>query len=100
MYTLSEYYSFLLYIYGMSMDQVYAVADRFNNNMASLAVALRTATHPSTGQSIFELADDEMYLMVPGKDIVGIVEALPLIVDANAQLSDYHRERGRQLTVS
>ncbi|MEN6535210.1 MAG: dihydroxyacetone kinase subunit DhaK [Bryobacteraceae bacterium] len=45
---------------GMSMNQVYAVADRFNNNMASLAVALRTATHPSTGQSIFELADDEM----------------------------------------
>jgi len=45
---------------GMSMDQVYAVADRFNNNMATLAVALRTATHPSTGQSIFELADDEM----------------------------------------
>ena len=45
---------------GMSMDQVYAIADRFNSNMATLAVAMRTATHPSTGQSIFELADDEM----------------------------------------
>ncbi|MCX6622434.1 MAG: dihydroxyacetone kinase subunit DhaK [Acidobacteria bacterium] len=45
---------------GMSLDQVCAVAERFNHNMAMLAVAMRTATHPSTGQSIFELADDEM----------------------------------------
>jgi dihydroxyacetone kinase-like protein len=45
---------------GMNMDQVYAIADRFNGNMATLAVAMRTATHPSTGGSIFELADDEM----------------------------------------
>jgi phosphoenolpyruvate---glycerone phosphotransferase subunit DhaK len=45
---------------GMNIDQVCAVAEKFNNNMATLAVALKTATHPSTGQSIFELADDEM----------------------------------------
>jgi len=45
---------------GMSMDQIYSIAERFNNNMATLAVAVRTATHPSTGQAIFELADDEM----------------------------------------
>jgi phosphoenolpyruvate---glycerone phosphotransferase subunit DhaK len=29
-------------------------------NMRSLAVAVNTATHPSTGQPIFELGDDEM----------------------------------------
>ena len=29
-------------------------------NMRTLAVAVRTATHPSTGQPIFELGDDEM----------------------------------------
>lgn len=45
---------------GMNLDQVYAIAERFNSQMATLAVALKTATHPSTGQSIFELADDEM----------------------------------------
>lgn len=45
---------------GMTLDQVYAIAERFNNNMATLAVAMKTATHPSTGQSIFELPDDEM----------------------------------------
>lgn len=45
---------------GKSLDEVYAVARRFNDNMATLAVALKTATHPSTGEAIFELADDEM----------------------------------------
>jgi dihydroxyacetone kinase-like protein len=45
---------------GRSIDEVCAIAERFNNNMATLAVALKTATHPSTGQSIFQLADDEM----------------------------------------
>jgi len=47
---------------GMSLDQVYAVAERFNAQMATLAVAMKTATHPATGQSIFELADDQMEL--------------------------------------
>ncbi len=45
---------------GFDFDRVCAVAERFNRNMATLAVALRTATHPSTGQAIFELAEDEM----------------------------------------
>jgi len=45
---------------GKSLDEVYAVAERFNSQMATLAVALKTATHPQSGQSIFELADDEM----------------------------------------
>jgi dihydroxyacetone kinase-like protein len=45
---------------GKSLDEVYAVAEKFNNNMATLAVAVNTATHPSTGESIFEMADDEM----------------------------------------
>ncbi len=45
---------------GKSLDEVYAVAQRFNDNMATLAVALKTATHPSTGEAIFDLADDEM----------------------------------------
>lgn len=43
-----------------SLEEVYRVAEKFNNNMATLAVAVKTATHPSTGQYIFEMADDEM----------------------------------------
>ena len=45
---------------GKSLDQIADIAERFNSQMATLAVAVKTATHPSTGQSIFELADDQM----------------------------------------
>jgi phosphoenolpyruvate---glycerone phosphotransferase subunit DhaK len=45
---------------GGSLEEVFAAAERYNNNMATLAVALKTATHPASGQSIFELADNEM----------------------------------------
>lgn len=45
---------------GKSLDEIYALAERFNNQMATLAVAMKTATHPASGQAIFELAEDEM----------------------------------------
>jgi dihydroxyacetone kinase-like protein len=45
---------------GKSLEQVAAIAERFNNNMATLAVAMKAATHPATGEALFELADDEM----------------------------------------
>jgi dihydroxyacetone kinase-like protein len=45
---------------GKSLDEVLAIAERFNDNMATLAVALKTATHPASGDAIFDLADDEM----------------------------------------
>ncbi len=45
---------------GKSLDQVLAIAERYERNMATLAVAVRSATHPCTGEAMFELADDEM----------------------------------------
>ncbi len=45
---------------GQGLEAVYAIAQRFNENMATLAVAMKTATHPGSGQAIFELAEDEM----------------------------------------
>jgi dihydroxyacetone kinase-like protein len=45
---------------GQDLDEVHAIAERMNDNMATLAVALKPATHPQSGQEIFELADDEM----------------------------------------
>jgi dihydroxyacetone kinase-like protein len=45
---------------GASLDECLAVAERMERNMRTLAVAVRTATHPSTGSPIFELGDDEM----------------------------------------
>jgi dihydroxyacetone kinase-like protein len=45
---------------GKSLEEVAAVAQRFADNMATLAVAARGATHPATGMLLAELADDEM----------------------------------------
>ncbi len=45
---------------GRSLDEIHALASRFNDGMATLAVAMRTATHPASGQEIFQLADDQM----------------------------------------
>jgi dihydroxyacetone kinase-like protein len=45
---------------GASLDACFDVAQRMADNMRTLAVAVRTATHPATGQPIFDLGDDEM----------------------------------------
>ncbi len=45
---------------GRSLNECAEIAERMERNMRTLAVAVRTATHPSTGLPIFELGDDEM----------------------------------------
>jgi len=45
---------------GKSLDEVVAVAEKFNKTMATLAVTAKTATHPQSGQYISELPDDMM----------------------------------------
>ena len=45
---------------GRSLEQCVEIAERMERNMRTLAVAVTTATHPSTGQAIFDLGDDEM----------------------------------------
>jgi phosphoenolpyruvate---glycerone phosphotransferase subunit DhaK len=45
---------------GDSLDACLEIATRMERNMRTLAVAVNTATHPSTGQAIFELGEDEM----------------------------------------
>ncbi len=49
---------------GQSLDEVWAAAEKMNRSMATLAVACREATHPSTGQMIGNpesaLGDNEM----------------------------------------
>lgn len=45
---------------GATLDECTAIAQRMERNMRTLAVAVRTATHPATGNPIFELGDDEM----------------------------------------
>ena len=45
---------------GHNLDRCLEIAERMERNMRTLAVALTTATHPSTGHPIFTLADNEM----------------------------------------
>ncbi|NOI65796.1 dihydroxyacetone kinase subunit DhaK [Vibrio sp. 99-8-1] len=45
---------------GLSLDEVIRIAEKFNQNMATLAVAMSNATHPQSGMAIGDLADDEM----------------------------------------
>lgn len=45
---------------GRSLDEVYDIADRIAQNIRTLAVAVKPATHPSTGEIFFSLNDDEM----------------------------------------
>jgi dihydroxyacetone kinase len=39
---------------GASLDKCLEIAERRQSNMGTLAVAVQTATHPSTGKSIFD----------------------------------------------
>jgi phosphoenolpyruvate---glycerone phosphotransferase subunit DhaK len=45
---------------GVSLERCVELAERMERNMRTLAVAVTTATHPATGQPIFDLAGDEM----------------------------------------
>ena len=45
---------------GKSLDEVYEIASRFADNMATLAVAVRGATHPATGGALSEVGENDM----------------------------------------
>lgn len=57
-----------------------------------------TASSGCVGNRVYtDLADDELYIMVPGADIEKIAAELDTILDANAKLNDYHRQRKAEL---
>ncbi len=45
---------------GLPLEKCLELAERMERNTRTLSVAVRTATHPATGQPIFDLGDDEM----------------------------------------
>lgn len=51
---------------GRSLDECLAIAERMERNMATLAVAVTAATHPSTGAAIAEIPEEVM--------VVGMVQ--------------------------
>ena len=70
---------------GASLDEVYRVAEKFNNSMATLAVAIKTATHPSTGEAIFDLADDEMEIGMGQHGEAGTGKSRMMTADETAE---------------
>ena len=71
---------------GLDLEQVSALAERFNQNMATLAVAMKTATHPGTGQSIFELPDDQMEIGMGQHGEAGTGPSKLLTADETARI--------------
>jgi uncharacterized protein (DUF169 family) len=70
----------------------------------ALPAALGGGTTASTaciGNRIYtDLGDDELYVMVPGRDLARVVEALETIAAANDTLAGYHRGRRQTLSTS
>jgi uncharacterized protein (DUF169 family) len=44
-----------------------------------------------------DVGEDELYAVVPGKDLARVAAALDEVVGANATLTDYHQQRRQQL---
>jgi uncharacterized protein (DUF169 family) len=44
-----------------------------------------------------DVGDDELYVVIPGKDLSRVADELGTIVGANTTLSQYHLERRRTL---
>jgi uncharacterized protein (DUF169 family) len=67
----------------------------------ALPAALAQGTVASTGcignRVYTDLGEDELYVMVPGKDLVKVSDEVQTIVTANTRLFEYHRERRRAL---
>jgi uncharacterized protein (DUF169 family) len=47
-----------------------------------------------------ELADDECYVVIAGRDLQAIAGQLDTITSANATLADYHQARRTELTTT
>ncbi|NQU55317.1 MAG: dihydroxyacetone kinase subunit DhaK [Bacteroidetes bacterium] len=86
---------------GKSLEEVAEIAERFNGQMATLAVAMTGATHPQNGGAISVLPDDEMEIGMGQHGEAGggrskILSAdetaekmiLPLITDTEAKSGD------------
>ena len=46
-----------------------------------------------------DLGEDELYVMIPGKEVARVAAEAQAIASANLKLADYHRERRRALAI-
>ena len=60
---------------------------------AALAQGVVTSSGCIGNRVYTDLGEDELYTVVPGRDLARVVDELQTIVTANAQLADYHRAK-------
>jgi len=88
---------------GKSLEEVAAIAQRFADNMATLAVAVRGATHPSTGSPIAEMGEDDMEIGMGqhgegggGKQLLKTAKETAAIM-ANGLVKDLYLKKGEKI---
>ena len=64
---------------------------------ASLAQGVIASTGCVGNRVYTDLGEDELYVMIPGRDVARVAAEAQTIAAANLKLSDYHRERRRAL---
>ena len=64
---------------------------------ASMAQGVIASTGCVGNRVYTDLGEDELYVMIPGKDVARVAAEAQTIASANQKLSDYHRERRRAL---
>jgi uncharacterized protein (DUF169 family) len=65
---------------------------------AALAAGAVASTACIGNRVYTDVGEDELYVVIPGKDLGRVADELVTITDANSKLSQYHRERRRTLT--
>jgi uncharacterized protein (DUF169 family) len=60
-----------------------------------------TASTGCVGNRVYtDLGDDELYVMIPGKDVARVAAEAQTIAIANLRLAEYHRERRQRLSTT
>ena len=67
---------------------------------AALAHGMVTSSGCIGNRVYTDLGEDELYAVIPGRDLPRILDALATIVAANAQLAEYHRTRRLELATA
>ncbi|HVP42539.1 MAG TPA: DUF169 domain-containing protein [Terriglobales bacterium] len=65
---------------------------------ASLAQGIVVSSACVGNRVYTDLAEDELYIAIPGKDIARVAQELETIVSANRKLTDYHTQRKAALS--
>lgn len=64
---------------GKSLDQLLEIGERLNNNIATLAVAMKSCTHPQNGATITELPEGQMQIGMGQHGEAGANGSEPLV---------------------